>query len=102
MCGSRGDSRPRLSGGATLRYYSPRKDVELRSTRQPRAAVSTWFRNDQALGFCGEFFFGGVMRFYVVVQDLDELGDDLVALQRGEQTSVHVDRRFWFLERSGQ
>ena len=51
---------------------------------------------------CGEFFFGGVVRFYVVVQDLDELGDDLVALEGREQAAVHVDRRFWFLEGSGQ
>src|SRR6478672_4997645 len=52
--------------------------------------------------FCGEFFFGGVVRFYVVVEDLDELGDDLIALQRGEETAVHVNRRFGFLECSWQ
>ena len=40
----RGDSRPRLSGGAKLRYFSSTaKTVELRSTGQPRAAVPTWF-----------------------------------------------------------
>ena len=50
----------------------------------------------------GEFFFGGVVRFYVVFQDLDELGDDLVAFQRGEQAAVHIDRRFRFLEGSRQ
>ena len=48
----------------------------------------------------GEFFFGGVVRFYIVIQNLDELGDNLVALQRGEQAAVHVNRRLWFLERS--
>ena len=39
--GPRGDSRPRLSGGAKLRYLSGKNPVELRSTGQPRAAVPT-------------------------------------------------------------
>jgi hypothetical protein len=45
----RGDSRPRLSGGAKLRVvfalrdFSKSKLVELRSTGQPRAAVPAWF-----------------------------------------------------------
>jgi len=38
----RGDSRPRLSGGAKLRLSPAKKSVELRSTGQPRAAVPTW------------------------------------------------------------
>src|SRR6185295_4083649 len=38
----RGDSRPRLSGGATLRYFPWQKEsVEPCSTGQPRAAVPT-------------------------------------------------------------
>jgi hypothetical protein len=38
---TRGDSRPRLSSGAKLRYLSGENPVELRSTGQPRAAVPT-------------------------------------------------------------
>ena len=39
---SRGDSRPRLSGGAEVRDLAAGKRcVELRSTGQPRAAVPT-------------------------------------------------------------
>jgi len=45
----RGDSRPRLSGGAKLRYFSSLKTlVELRSTGQPGAAVPTWALATQA------------------------------------------------------
>ena len=46
----RGDSRPRLSGGATPRCRgvgkngARKKAVELRSTGEPRAAVPTWLR----------------------------------------------------------
>ncbi len=36
-------------------------------------------RGRSRLHFSGEFFFGGVVGFYVVVEDLNELGDDLVA-----------------------
>src|SRR5271169_2045656 len=35
------------------------------------------------------FFFDGVMGLNVVVENLDELGDDLVAFQRGEESTVH-------------
>src|SRR5690242_10520564 len=46
----RGDSRPRLSGGATLRYLSCRQNpVEPCSTGQPRAAVPT--RPEASPGF---------------------------------------------------
>ena len=41
-----------------------------------------------------------VMRFNVVVEDLDKLGHDLVALQSREQAAVHVNRGFRFLEGS--
>src|SRR5713101_1307480 len=57
-------------------------------------------------GFTGDFFGGRfflcVVRFNVVVENLDELGDNAVALQRGEQAAIYIDGSFGFLERSGQ
>ncbi len=40
------------------------------------------------------FFPGRVVGLDVVVENLDELGDDLVAFERGEQAAVHVDGGF--------
>ena len=42
------------------------------------------------------------MRLDVLIQNRDELGDDLVALQRGEQAAIDVDRGFRFFEGAGQ
>ena len=50
----------------------------------------------------GHFFLGRVVGFHVVVEDLDELGDDLVAFERGEQASIHIHRRLRFFSGSGQ
>src|SRR5271154_69737 len=72
---------------------------ELCSAGQPWAAAPTWF---VTVLFSYEFFFGGVVRFHVVVEDLDELGYDLVALERGEQATVNVDRSLRLFERSRQ
>src|SRR6202023_1441204 len=52
--------------------------------------------------FFGRDFFLCVVRFNVVVENLNELGDNAVALQRGEQAAIYVDGSFGFLERSGQ
>src|SRR5205085_3765922 len=38
----------------------------------------------------------------IVVENLEEIGDNSVALQRHEQLTVHVDRRFWLFESSGE
>src|ERR1700724_1221341 len=57
-------------------------------------------------GFTGDFLGGrgflGIVRFNVVVENLNELGDNVVALQRGEQAAVDIDGSFGFLERSGR
>src|ERR1700686_189785 len=58
-------------------------------------------------GFTGDFlggrrFFLCVVRFNVVVENLNELGDNAVALQRGEQAAIYIDGSFGFLERSGK
>ena len=42
------------------------------------------------------------MAFHVLMQNLDELGDDVVALERGEQAAIDVDRGFGFFEGAGQ
>src|ERR1035438_7818965 len=43
-----------------------------------------------------------VMRGHVLVQHPDELGYDVVALERGHQASVHEDRRLGFFESARQ
>ena len=48
-----------------------------------------------------DFFFYGVVRFNVFVEDLYKFLDNLIAFQGGEQASVDVDRSFWFFERAG-
>ena len=57
-------------------------------------------------GPCDHFFFdffpGRVVRLNVVVENLDELGHDLVAFQGGKKAAVHVDGGFRFFKCSGQ
>src|SRR5262245_22784018 len=43
-----------------------------------------------------------VLSFDVLVQHANEGFDDAVAAQRGNQLSVHIDWRNWFLERPRQ
>src|SRR5664279_1082500 len=47
-------------------------------------------------------FFRGVMRIDVVFKNLDELGYDVIALERRHQPSIDVYRRLRLLERSRQ
>jgi hypothetical protein len=42
------------------------------------------------------------VRLDIVIQNLRELGDDLVAFERREETAVHVHRGFGFFEGSWQ
>jgi len=39
---------------------------------------------------------------HVLIQNLDELGYDVVALERGEQAAIDVDRGFGFFESAGK
>src|SRR5581483_4759455 len=47
-------------------------------------------------------FFRRVVGLDVIVENLDEFRDDAVTLQRGEQTSVDVDRSFRLFECTGK
>src|SRR5216110_2990535 len=47
-------------------------------------------------------FASGVVRVHVVIENLDELGDDFVAFEGGEEASIDVDGGFRFFERAGQ
>ena len=48
------------------------------------------------------FFPGRVVGLDIVVENLDELGDDLVAFEGGEQAAVHVDGSVRFFDRPRQ
>src|SRR5260370_20126380 len=76
--------------------------------RDSRIADSEDGRNTMrsGSGLTGDFFGGRlflcVVRCNVVVENLDELGDNAVALQRGVHAAIHIDGSFGFFERSGQ
>src|SRR3984957_5937402 len=59
-----------------------------------------------ALDSGGNFFFNRlpcrIVRVYILIENFDELGDNAVAFQRGEQASIHIDRSLGLLKRSGQ
>src|ERR1700688_74083 len=44
----------------------------------------------------------GVVTGHVGIQDIDEFGHDVVALEGGHQAAIHVDRGLGFFERAGQ
>src|ERR1700722_11693970 len=45
---------------------------------------------------------GRVVRVHVVVENLDELGHDMVAFESSEEASIYVDGSFRFFEGTGQ
>ena len=50
----------------------------------------------------GSFGVRAVVRFDVLVQDADEVGDDGIALEGNEEAAVGVDRGFGFFEGAGE
>jgi hypothetical protein len=40
--------------------------------------------------------------FHVLIQNLDELGDDVIALERGEQAAIDLNRGFGYFKSAGQ
>ncbi len=57
-------------------------------------------RGDARLHCFYDFFFRGVVGLHVLIENLNELCDYSVAFQRGEQTSIHIDRRLRLFESS--
>src|SRR5208283_578165 len=62
----------------------------------------TWRQGTVGLAASDQLLFYRVVRIHVVVENLDEFSDDVVALERQHEAAVNVNRSFRFFEGSGQ
>ena len=69
---------------------------------QRRMEQVVWCNLEELLIPRADCFPRCVMGVHVVVENLDELGYDLVAFERGEEAAVDVDGGFRFFEGAGQ
>src|SRR5262249_45888935 len=99
-CAERGGIRSVAGGGGGINCRGS-EILEAAKWQVPRWRAPRNDYEEQLL--CGDFFFPrGVVRFHVPVENVDELGDDPVAFQRGKEAAVDVNRGLRFLERPGQ
>src|SRR5215831_20464417 len=99
----------RISPGRGRRMY--RRSAAICTGRPDRARPKTSRKRGATVrqaGTCAEMrralllFRDGVTLRDVVVEDLQELGHDAVALERELEGAVHEDGRLWLLEGAGQ
>ena len=83
---ARGDKRVGLAAEPDGIVLGQDHEGRQRRQRQPSDKVHSPDCTAQPPGLC-------VVRGHVVVQNSDELGHDAVALERGHQAAIHVDRR---------
>ena len=79
-------------------------EASLGDLKQKSLAI-TWFlvpETYRGLAACRQFLVSRIVRFYILVENFDELGNNVIALQGSEKAAVHVDRGFRLFECSRQ
>jgi hypothetical protein len=76
---------PTSSGAAIAEIYYSVGDLRIgRVQKGHRLPFAGNFPASTFLNFGGNFFFRGVVRVHVLVENVNELGHDAITLQRGE------------------